>query len=72
MPWGSVRDVTPESAPWAIAALHAMNDELFELEPETLDAQAKRVMKMSHIAVTIGRVMWVWYKQKWEEEEEEK
>ena len=49
-----------------------MNDELFTLEPETLDAQAKRVMKMSHIAVTIGRVMWVWYQQQREAQEEER
>ena len=48
-----------------------MEDELFALEPGTFDAQVKRLVKMSHIAVTIGRVMWVWFRHKWEAEEEE-
>ncbi len=60
MAWGSVRNVTPEIAPWAFAALREMADELFALEPGTLDAESKRVMKLSHIAVTIGRVWAVW------------
>jgi site-specific recombinase XerD len=72
VPWGSVREVTPESAPWVIAELRAMEDELFALEPGTFDAQVKRLVKMSHIAVTIGRVMWVWFGQRGKAEEEER
>ena len=66
IPWGSVRDVSPESAPGLIAILRSMNDELLALEPETLDAELKRLMKIGHIAVTIGRLIWLWHSHKWD------
>jgi site-specific recombinase XerD len=71
IPWGSVRDLGPERAPWVIAELRAMERELAELEPDTIDAALKRLYKVSHIAVTIGQVMRVWFRNQRKEEGEE-
>jgi hypothetical protein len=36
-----------------------------------IDAEVKRLVKVSHIAATIGRVMWVWFRHQRKAEEEE-
>jgi hypothetical protein len=71
IPWGSVQDMNPENAPWIIAELRAMEEGLVALETDTIDAEVKRLVKVSHIAATIGRVMWVWFRHQWKAEEEE-
>jgi hypothetical protein len=63
--------MNPENAPWIIAELRAMEEGLVALETDTIDAEVKRLVKVSHIAATIGRVMWVWFRHQWKAEEEE-